>query len=179
LDRAAADSHASGVLDKALCFLPAQEQADLASEILKIDGLLGRMVVANRPAAERLLRVVTGPWMAEAKRQLTVAFPDLAARNKALKSVFGSGKIPCCEECAPVVNPGVTVLLAPQPMSMVEDCAENFFPLSVPLQMSMANVPSIQAQEDDTAWWSTTVNQVFALWSNDQFSDPMNHHHWS
>lgn len=53
LERAALDSHASGVLDKAFCFLPADEQLVLASKILERDGLLGRMVVAGRPAAER------------------------------------------------------------------------------------------------------------------------------
>lgn len=173
LERAASDSHASGVLDKALCFLAPQEQQNLASQILEIDGLLGRMVVANRPAAERLLRVVSGPSKAEAQRQLTAAFPDVVTRNKALKSVFGGGKIPCSEDAVEtaVTAPGVSVLMAPQPMSMGDCCSESFAALTVPSQMSMTTMASsAHTMEDEDAWWNSTVNQVFALWSNGQLA---------
>lgn len=185
LERAASDSHASGVLDKALCFLSVQEQLKLASEILAIDGLLGRMVVANRPAAERLLRVVSGPLMTEAKRQLAAAFPDSVARNKALKSMFGAGKIPCCEDGieTSAAIPGVSLLVAPEPVSMVDNCPERFSTLSIPSQMSMTTMANVvpNTLENENAWWNSTVNQVFALWSSEQLahepccSDPMNH----
>lgn len=187
LERAASDSHASGVLDKALCFLPVQEQLNLASEILKIDGLLGRMIGANRPAAERLLRIVSGPMMIEARRQLSVAFPDTTTRTKALKSVFGSGRIPCDEDATQgleaIPQTGVSVLLAPKPMSMGEGRTESFSTLSVPSQIYMTDMASTSDMVDlENAWWNATVNQVFALWSNDQSvhqswsSDPMNQH---
>lgn len=174
LERAASDSHASGVLDKALCFLPPEEQVNLSSKILEIEGLLARMIIANRPAAERLLRVASGPLMVEAHRQLTVAFPDPTARTKALKSVFGSGKIPCLEEdSSPMVSPGISMLLAPQPISMGGDDMRKHFQLSVPSQMSMTNMPpSLHVHDDDDlAWWSGTVNQVFAMWSSEQVCD--------
>jgi len=99
--------------------------------------------------------------------------------------VFGGGKIPCYDDGVQTsaATPGVNVLVAPRPMSMGDSCSESFFSaLAVPSQVSMTTAANMipSALEDENAWWSSTVNQVFALWSNDQLahepwcSDPMN-----
>jgi len=176
LESAALDSHASGVLDKALCFLQPNEQFLLASKILEIDGLLPRMISSNRSAAERLLRIVNGALMAEAQRQLTVAYPDATTRSKALKPIFGN-KIPLFEDKCDEFNfpgqsqtMGVQVLVAPAPMSMVPARSEANNPmLTIPQQQCMA--PSewqhCQSNEEEKFWWDATVSQVFSLWTSD------------
>lgn len=94
LERAAMDSHASGVLDKALSLRPTAEQRELVQGVLAVEGLLARMVHSNKAAAARLLLVATGAEMLEARRQLCAAFADEAQRSRAIRSVFESKSPP-------------------------------------------------------------------------------------
>lgn len=72
LRKAALDEYAVGVLDKALTFLPREDQQALAAAILELDGLLPRMAMSWRgqPAAERLLRIAEGSMLSDALRQI-------------------------------------------------------------------------------------------------------------
>jgi len=65
--------HAGGVLDKALTYGALEDQRDLAQKVLSCPGLLSSMHAARGGtglAAQRLLKVVDGEMLAEAKRQL-------------------------------------------------------------------------------------------------------------
>merc|ERR1712054_480103 len=84
LEKAASDSHASGVLDKALTLLAPEEQQSLAAQVLMVPGLLAKMAQSNRAAAARLLLLVQGWHLAEAHRQICQAFPDSAQRLSTL-----------------------------------------------------------------------------------------------
>jgi len=232
LEKAAMDPHACGVLDKALSFMPVEDQCSLAGDVLTNDGLLARMALSEKPAAAQLLRVVRGAQREEAQRQLSALCNDDATRTKLCRTlsdgrvtkVKGDGMVQEFEElmaprsqtmgarlgvdvsvtppqtlgleppsmtmempwlCTQPAAPSAGILLAPQPMSMGGSCVESYSVLSVPSQMSMTNVaPSPSTFDDDSAWWSTTVNQVFALWSNDQLShEPWDldtrNHQWS
>jgi len=177
LESAALDSHASGVLDKALCFLQPNEQFLLASKILEVEGLLPRMVASNKSAVERMLRIANGALMSEAQRQLSDAYPDAASKLRALKPIFGN-KVPLLEDkCEEFSFPchsqtmGVQVLVAPAPMSMASatsDAAHGPI-LAVPKQQCM--VPSewqqFRSNEEEKFWWDATVSQVFDLWTSD------------
>lgn len=170
LERSALDSHASGVLDKALSFLPHDEQLLLASKILEVDGLLGRMAASSRPAAERLFRVVSGPLLVEAHCQMIAAFPDCSARSRVLKSMFGS-KIPSSQEGTLRGQAvGLCVLTAPAPMSMAGGKPDGSptVQFRTPHQQTMVTLAPFQSIEEVEAhWWNGAVSQVFGVWSND------------
>lgn len=169
LERAALDCHASGVLDKAFCFLPTHEQFNLASKVLEIDGLIGRMAASQRPAAERLLRVVSGTaLMTEAQRQVNNAFPDTAEQSKVLKSLFGSSwwaNMVGQFDASAVPEPS-NVLAAPTPLMMISE--DSCDVMSAPQQQSMMLSTGFRQNEvDEMPWWATTTSQVLSQWSKE------------
>merc|ERR1719198_891676 len=169
LERAALDCHASGVLDKAFCFLPTHEQFNLASKVLEIDGLIGRMAASQRPAAERLLRVVSGTaLMTEAQRQVNNAFPDTAEQSKVLKSLFGSSwwANMVGQFDASAVPELSNVLAAPTPLMMISE--DSCDVMSAPQQQSMMLSTGFRQNEvDEMPWWATTTSQVLSQWSKE------------
>lgn len=72
IQKASLDEFAVGVLDKALTYMPIQDQQTLAQEILQHQGLLPRMAMGWRgqPAAERVLRIVEGSVLSDALSQI-------------------------------------------------------------------------------------------------------------
>jgi len=91
LERGAKDTHASGVLDKALSFMPPEDQTALAEQVLSVPGLLAELTLADRPAAAQLVRVVRGPLLAEAERQLSAAcHSDDSSRTKICRMLAGN-----------------------------------------------------------------------------------------
>lgn len=170
LEKAAMDSHASGVLDKGLSFLPLEEQLELADEVLSVDGLIGRMALANKPAAERLLRIVSGTQLVEAERQLSSTVADNSCA-KVYKSLL-EGKV--CR-----VDSSEEQLL-PEQMSMggmYYGNSQDAMYLTVPHQQQMmcgmiGGCPVYQQpQEEDHHWWHSTVNQVQCLWTQQSWAD--------
>jgi len=101
--RTALDMHAVGALDKALTFQPFEDQRALATAILNEDGLLTRMALTRKglPVARRLLRVVDGVNLEEARRQLSGDAAKLARSKggKALLSAAKLGDISTTVEC--------------------------------------------------------------------------------
>jgi hypothetical protein len=94
LEKAALDSHASGVLDKALTLMAPEEQWSLAEQVLMVPGLLAKMAQSNKAAAARLLLLAQGWHLAEAHRQICRAFPESAQRVRMLHSLFGCKSLP-------------------------------------------------------------------------------------
>jgi len=92
--RAALDMHAVGVLDKALSFQPFEDQVALASSILDAEGLLTRMALTRKglPVARRLLRVIDGANLEQARRQLSGDAAKLA-RSKGGKALLSAAKL--------------------------------------------------------------------------------------
>lgn len=91
---AALDMHAVGALDKALSFQPFEDQVALASAILDSEGLLTRMALTRKglPVARRLLRVVDGANLEQARRQLSGDAAKLA-RSKGGKALLSAAKL--------------------------------------------------------------------------------------
>lgn len=116
---------------------------------------------------------MSGPLMSEAQRQLNSAFPDAAMRLKVLKSLFGT-KLPSWdndgEMNVPALQMGVHVLVAPAPISMVQNDPESSPTLSIPQQQSMFTAPTVPSEEEKP-WWGATVTQVFTLWSTDPWAE--------
>jgi len=92
--RAALDMHAVGALDKALSFQPFEDQVALASAILDSEGLLTRMALTRKglPVARRLLRVIDGANLEQARRQLGGDAAKLA-RSKGGKALLSAAKL--------------------------------------------------------------------------------------
>jgi len=92
--RAALDMHAVGALDKALSFQPLEDQVALASLILDSEGLLTRMALTRKglPVARRLLRVIDGSNLEQARRQLSGDAAKLA-RSKGGKALLSAAKL--------------------------------------------------------------------------------------
>jgi len=92
--RAALDMHAVGALDKALSFQPLEDQVALASAILDSEGLLTRMALTRKglPVARRLLRVIDGANLEQARRQLSGDAAKLA-RSKGGKALLSAAKL--------------------------------------------------------------------------------------
>jgi hypothetical protein len=92
--RAALDMHAVGCLDKALSFQPFEDQVALASAILDSEGLLTRMALTRKglPVARRLLRVIDGANLEQARRQLSGDAAKLA-RSKGGKALLSAAKL--------------------------------------------------------------------------------------
>jgi len=92
--RAALDMHAVGCLDKALSFQPFEDQVALASAILDAEGLLTRMALTRKglPVARRLLRVIDGANLEQARRQLSGDAAKLA-RSKGGKALLSAAKL--------------------------------------------------------------------------------------
>jgi hypothetical protein len=92
--RAALDMHAVGCLDKALSFQPFEDQVALASAILDEEGLLTRMALTRKglPVARRLLRVIDGANLEQARRQLSGDAAKLA-RSKGGKALLSAAKL--------------------------------------------------------------------------------------
>lgn len=92
--RAALDMHAVGALDKALSFQPFEDQVALASSILDAEGLLTRMALTRKglPVARRLLRVIDGANLEQARRQLSGDAAKLA-RSKGGKALLSAAKL--------------------------------------------------------------------------------------
>jgi len=92
--RAALDMHAVGALDKALSFQPFEDQVALASAILDSEGLLTRMALTRKglPVARRLLRVIDGANLEQARRQLSGDAAKLA-RSKGGKALLSAAKL--------------------------------------------------------------------------------------
>lgn len=92
--RAALDMHAVGCLDKALSFQPLEDQVALASAILDSEGLLTRMALTRKglPVARRLLRVIDGANLEQARRQLSGDAAKLA-RSKGGKALLSAAKL--------------------------------------------------------------------------------------
>lgn len=92
--RAALDMQAVGCLDKALSFQPFEDQVALASAILDSEGLLTRMALTRKglPVARRLLRVVDGANLEQARRQLSGDAAKLA-RSKGGKALLAAAKL--------------------------------------------------------------------------------------
>jgi len=91
---AALDMNAVGVLDKALSFQPFDDQVALASAILDCEGLLTRMALSRKglPVARRLLRVIDGANLEQARRQLSGDASKLA-RSKGGKALLSAAKL--------------------------------------------------------------------------------------
>jgi len=71
--------YAGGVLDQALTYGALDHQRALAQKVLSCAGLLSSMHAARGgtgSAAQRLLKVADGEFLAEANRQLAVVNPD-------------------------------------------------------------------------------------------------------
>jgi len=92
--KAALDMHAVGCLDKALSFQPFEAQVALASAILDSEGLLTRMALTRKglPVARRLLRVIDGANLEQARRQLSGDAAKLA-RSKGGKALLSAAKL--------------------------------------------------------------------------------------
>merc|ERR1711967_120381 len=83
-----------GCLDKALSFQPFEDQVALASAILDAEGLLTRMALTRKglPVARRLLRVIDGANLEQARRQLSGDAAKLA-RSKGGKALLSAAKL--------------------------------------------------------------------------------------
>jgi hypothetical protein len=81
-------------LDKALSFQPFEDQVALASAILESEGLLTRMALTRKglPVARRLLRVIDGANLEQARRQLSGDAAKLA-RSKGGKALLAAAKL--------------------------------------------------------------------------------------
>jgi len=158
LEKAALDSHASGVLDQALTLLAPEEQQSLAEQVLMVPGLLAKMAQSNKSAAARLLLLVQGWHLAEARMQICQAFPESAQRVRMLHSLFGC-KSPTPSLSELFAQDAYTELEAPAPQTMgfmlYDSSYESMF-MAVPQQETM--MPA------DSASWSGAASQEQVMW---------------
>jgi hypothetical protein len=162
LEKAALDSHASGVLDKALTLMAPEEQQHLAAQVLMVPGLLAKMAQSNKAAAARLLLLVQGWHLDEAHRQICQTFPESAQRVRMLHSLFGC-KSPPLSLSELFAKNAHAELEAPIPQSM------GFVFYESPCEsVCMAPMMAVPQQEQmmalDSASWSGAASQEQAMW---------------
>jgi hypothetical protein len=158
LEKAALDSHASGVLDKALTLLAPEVQHSLAAQLLMVPGLLAQMAKSNRAAAARLLLLSQGWQLAEAHRQICQVFPESSQRVRMLHSLFGCKSLPpSLSEL--FAHDAYTELEAPAPQTM------GFVPLGSSYESVCMAVPQQETMVAmGSASWTVAASQEMAIW---------------
>jgi hypothetical protein len=158
LEKAALDSHASGVLDKALTLMAPEEQQHLTAQVLMVPGLLAKMAQSNKAAAARLLLLAQGWHLAEAHRQICQAFPESVQRVRMIHSLFCS-KSPPPSLTELFAQDAYTELQAPIAQTMgvvVCDASYQGVCMVVPQQESMIAM--------DSAAWPGAASEQQAMW---------------
>lgn len=153
--KVATDVHASGVLNKALSYAPADEQRALVSAILENEGLLARMAIGKKPAASKMLRVADHSQRQEAQRQLlNPATTTTLLRSKGGRSLLN--KLTDVERGDLEEEEDEQELSVPLPVVMEP---------SLPQYMSEQLAPQQEAMVFANGWMSPEVQQCASMYA--------------